>query len=114
MAMLLQVRRGRGACAGSEVESETETKRITPRNLATASLGKIVSKRKGKQASSKQGDKVTVAAKGVGSASRTNVAEVWLPLQGAGPKARALVKLQGAHGSAACRHGLNGSTTSAR
>ena len=82
--------------AGSEVESETETKRMSPRNLATASLGKIVSKRKGSKSNSKQADKITVAAKGVGSASRTNVAEVWLPLQGSSPKARVLVKLQGA------------------
>jgi hypothetical protein len=82
----------------TEVDLKTETKRFSPAKLLTGDLGHVV-KKKGRADSdkSKKAARIKVASKGpLSNVTRTNKAEVWLPLQGAGPDARVLVTLQGA------------------
>ena len=84
--------------ADEEVGSTTTTKKISAKNMATGSLGKVKMKPKADSKGSDKAQKVKIAAKGAvqtAAASRTNAAEVWLPLQNAGSGARVLVKLQG-------------------
>ena len=83
--------------AEEEVESKTQVKRLSPSKLLTGNLGAITKRKKDEDAKSKKTQRIKIASQGaLSSATRTNVAEVWVPLQGAGPEARLLIKLQGA------------------
>lgn len=57
--------------------------------LSVKSQGKLSAKAKKVQVASQKGDGPTT--------HRTDIAEAWVPLQGAGSDARLLLRLQGAH-----------------
>jgi hypothetical protein len=69
---------------------------VSASRLSTAELSQTANSRKEKKKGSKKADKIKVASTGqVLTKSRTDISEVWLPLQNAGSDARILVRLQG-------------------
>ena len=69
-----------------------QKRRLSPARLLSGDLGQTTPPKRSKKA-----ERMKVASTGEGMAvTRTNIAEVWVPLKNAGSEARVLIELQGA------------------
>lgn len=81
-----------GCADASKVAQPPQKRRLSPSRLLAGDLGHTSPPKRSKNA-----ERMKVASAGDGVAvTRTNIAEVWLPLNNAGSDARILIELQGA------------------